>query len=148
MRIYTSLEIRQYFHGHMIAEELDEGLEVLFVTQGRYNVGYQINKRNRYRRQFGESTIIGAFEICFKQRFQFLYQASSADLIGYAIRKKEWLSILNENLDFFLIFGSVLRSAAKNRKKCLLKAWHFFRSLAACCVPPPKIEKNAWIQYF
>ena len=24
------------------------------------------------------------------------------------------------------------------------KPWHFFRFLAACCAPPPKIEKNAW----
>ena len=23
------------------------------------------------------------------------------------------------------------------------KTWHFFRFLAACCAPPPKIEKNA-----
>ena len=49
-RIYTSLEIRLYNKGEMIAHELDECHEVLFVTQGRYNVGYQVNKRNRYRR--------------------------------------------------------------------------------------------------
>ena len=51
--------------------------------------------------------------------------------------------VINENLAFFPIFGGVLRTAAKNRKKCLMKTWHFFRFLAACCAPPPKLEKNA-----
>ena len=25
-----------------------------------------------------------------------------------------------------------------------MKTWHFFRFLATCCAPPPKIEKNAF----
>ena len=37
-----------------------------------------------------------------------------------------------KTLHFFLIFSGVLRTAAKNRKKCLMKTWHFFRFLAAC----------------
>ena len=48
----------------------------------------------------------------------------------------------NENLTFFSILGGVLRTAAKNRKKCLMKTWHFFRFLAACYAPPPKIERK------
>ena len=51
--------------------------------------------------------------------------------------------MLNETVAFFPIFGGVLRTAAKNRKKCLMKPWHFFRFWAACYAPPPKIEKNA-----
>ena len=30
-----------------------------------------------------------------------------------------------------------------NGNKWLMKTWHDFRFLAACCAPPPKIEKNA-----
>ena len=33
------------------------------------------------------------------------------------------------NLAFFSIFGGVLRTAAKNRKKCLMKTWHFWSRL-------------------
>ena len=40
--------------------------------------------------------------------------------------------MLNETVAFFPIFCGVLRTAAKNRKKCLMKPWHFFRFLAAC----------------
>ena len=34
--------------------------------------------------------------------------------------------MLNANLVFFPIFGGVLRTAAKNRNKCLMKTWYFF----------------------
>jgi adenosine/AMP kinase len=42
-------------------KELDECNEVLFVIDGRYNVGYEVNKNVRYRKQFGYSTLIGGF---------------------------------------------------------------------------------------
>ena len=57
--------------------------------------------------------------------------------------KKMLLKKINETVAFFPIFGGALRAAAKNRKKCLMKPWHFFRFLAACYALPPKIEKNA-----
>ena len=60
-----------------------------------------------------------------------------------AHRRQKSKKMLNENLAFFPIFGGVLRTAAKNRKKCLMETWHFFQFLAACYAPPPKIEKNA-----
>lgn len=56
-----SLEIRQIKKGTIIARELDECNEILFVYDGRYNIGYEINKRVRFRKQFGCSTIIGGF---------------------------------------------------------------------------------------
>jgi hypothetical protein len=59
--IMQNLEVRLYKKGEMIKIELDEGTEVLFVCSGRYNVGYEINKIKRYRKQFGASTIIGGF---------------------------------------------------------------------------------------
>ena len=31
-------------------KELDECLEVLFIYDGKYNVGYEINKKIKYKR--------------------------------------------------------------------------------------------------
>ena len=76
-------------------------------------------------RSFGRSSIF----------FDFWWRATH--------RRQKSKKMLNENLACFSIFGGVLRTAAKNRKKCLTKTWHFFRFLAACYAPPPKIEKNA-----
>jgi len=59
--LLQGLEIRKLPKGHIIAEELDECHEILFVISGKYNVGYDINRKTIYRKQFGCQTIIGAF---------------------------------------------------------------------------------------
>lgn len=60
-KIMHSLEIRRMVKGEIIAKELEECGEVLFVMEGRYNVGYEINKIVKLRKQFGPSTTIGSF---------------------------------------------------------------------------------------
>lgn len=49
-KVMQSLEIRKIHKYEMIARELDECDEILFVFQGRYNIGYEINRKNRYRK--------------------------------------------------------------------------------------------------
>ena len=41
----NSLETSFYFANEIIAKELDESLEVIFVDKGRYEIGYEINKK-------------------------------------------------------------------------------------------------------
>ena len=59
--LMKNLECREYKAGEVIIEELDECSEVLFVTEGKYDVGFQINNVKYWRRQFGHSTVIGGF---------------------------------------------------------------------------------------
>jgi hypothetical protein len=56
--------------------ELQECNELMFVMEGRYNVGFEINKKEFFRRHFGPSTIIGGFQMCFQTRFLFVMRAS------------------------------------------------------------------------
>jgi hypothetical protein len=44
------LEVRYFDAGQHISKELDECLEVLFVVSGRYNVGYEVNNKEKYRK--------------------------------------------------------------------------------------------------
>jgi len=44
------LEIRKFYKGEIIAKELDECNEAIFVMEGRYNIGYEINKKIKYRK--------------------------------------------------------------------------------------------------
>jgi predicted trehalose synthase len=46
--IMNSLELRMYDKGDIIAKEMDESLEILFVEQGTYEVGFEINNRQFY----------------------------------------------------------------------------------------------------
>ena len=45
-----NLQIRKFIKGAIIVKELDECNEVLFVIDGRYNVGYEVNKKVSYRK--------------------------------------------------------------------------------------------------
>ena len=73
--IMKNLQGRFYNKGLVIAEEQEECLEVIFVLRGKYNIGYEINRKRRFRKQFGPSTLIGAFQMCFLKRHQFLIVA-------------------------------------------------------------------------
>lgn len=92
--LLDSLEYRAYQPGVLLANELDECEEVLFVQQGKYNIGYQINNKVYYRKQLGKYSIMGGFQIMFNQRFQFLYKCCSL-IKGLSIRKERFINITN-----------------------------------------------------
>ena len=75
--VMNSLEARFFNKNDIISMEMGECLEILFVEHGYYKVGYEVNKKTFFRRQFGESTTIGGFEICYQKKFIFKYIASS-----------------------------------------------------------------------
>jgi len=116
-----NLQIRKYCKGSIIMKELDECNEVLFVIDGRYNIGYEVNKKVRYRKQFGASTLIGGFQMCYKKRFIFVYKVHS-ELKGYALRRKEWYKIMKSFPDFHkIIKQKTLRHYFDNIYRPLMK---------------------------
>lgn len=48
--LMNSLEIRKFREGQIIAHEMEESLEVMFVNKGRYDIGYEINNKKFFRR--------------------------------------------------------------------------------------------------
>ena len=61
LMLLNKLEIRIYQKNFLIASEMDESMEMLFVESGYYKIGYQINNRLFYRLYFGMFTTIGGF---------------------------------------------------------------------------------------
>jgi len=84
--IMNSLEMRFFDKNEVIAKEMDEANEIIFVDNGYYDVGYEINKKKYMRRTFGESTTIGGFQVSYNKRYMFLYLARTY-IQCYAIRK-------------------------------------------------------------
>jgi hypothetical protein len=84
-------------------------LEVIFVENGKYDYGYEVNKKKIYRRQFGASTMIGGFQVHFEERHQFNIRAST-EVTGYAIVKKNWINIMKE----FPLFASEIQNKLIN----------------------------------
>ena len=95
IRFMQFVEIRKFKEKEIIHYELEECNEILFVLSGKYNVGYEINKEQYWRRQFGQSTIIGGFNCEFNKRLIFLYRAKT-DMVCYAIRKANWIALMKE----------------------------------------------------
>jgi hypothetical protein len=67
---------------------------MIFITRGKYDVGYMLNKILKLRMTFGERTIVGAFNMCFDQRSIFVYKVQSHDLHGLAIRRRPWCELV------------------------------------------------------
>lgn len=93
------MEIRYYKKNTIIAAEMDECLDILFVDSGFFRVGYQINNQQFYKLRFGMFNVIGGFQICYNKRFNFIYKTST-DLKGLAIRKEKFRQLLWEYSDF------------------------------------------------
>ena len=91
--LLRSLEVRSFEAKEIIIGELEECNEILFVQQGSYNIGYEINKVVRFRMQFGPRSIIGGFNLCFDKRNFFIYKAHSR-IKGMAIRKMNWHNLM------------------------------------------------------
>ena len=49
----------------MIYYELDCVDEIIFIEHGEYNIGYEVNKCEKFKLRFGPNTVIGAFNICY-----------------------------------------------------------------------------------
>ena len=63
------LEPRQIGPKETIADELYEVNEILFLEQGQVNVGYEVNRQERFRiRLEAANSVIGAFEMLFRRR--------------------------------------------------------------------------------
>ena len=75
--IMNSLESRFFVPNQNIVHEMDECLEIQFILQGQYKVGYEVNKKTFFKKKFGKSTVIGGFEILYEKKYIFNYEAST-----------------------------------------------------------------------
>mmetsp|Transcript_13415 Transcript_13415/g.20981 ORF Transcript_13415/g.20981 Transcript_13415/m.20981 type:complete len:88 (+) Transcript_13415:825-1088(+) len=86
VEMMKTMEVRHFMAREIVVYELDEANEIVFVLEGKYDIGYEINNEKMWRRQFGISTCIGGYQLAFQRRFLFLYRART-EMKGYAIRK-------------------------------------------------------------
>ena len=89
IEILKSLEPRIFGDREIIYVELDEVNEILFIEQGDYDIGYEVNKTEKYKLRLGQHTVIGAFNICFNKRQIFIHRTHT-ECKGYSIRKSNW----------------------------------------------------------
>jgi hypothetical protein len=97
------LEPRIYKEGEIIHEELSQVQECLFVLQGSYYVGYEINKERKMKLHFPPGSIIGGFESTFNIKSMFIYKCKN-EIQGYSLRRP---NLKNLESEFSSIFKKV-----------------------------------------
>lgn len=93
--IFKSLELRRFPKDYYICYELDECDEILMVDKGFYLVGYNVNNFEYFTRLYGKSSIIGAYNVIFRMRQEFLIKTQT-QMEAYAIRRMNMHKILQK----------------------------------------------------
>lgn len=107
----------------MIANEQDGAQEIYFITDGKYDVGYTVNRKKRYRLQFGERTVIGGFAVANDYRHNYNYRAHNK-FDCFVMRRNKWYALSNEfeyftqciNYKFIMFFTNHLHKPLQSMK--------------------------------
>ena len=69
--------------------ELDDINEVLFVMDGKFGIGYEINRTKRYHIEINACSIIGSVEVSYDRRSLYIYKALT-NIEGFFMTKINW----------------------------------------------------------
>ena len=84
--------------------ELEEHSEVIFIQEGAYDIGFEVNGHHYFAIRYTNSAIglkssglpIGQYGCSLNKQSRFNYKASS-NCEGYFIRKHKWVKTLKNN---------------------------------------------------
>ena len=80
----------------IIFDENEEVNEVSLFTEGEMGLGFELNKTIKIAFSQKDEIVVGAWEISFGRRSQFVYKTlSSCD--GFFIRKTKWVQMIRSN---------------------------------------------------
>lgn len=92
VKLLESFEVRHFPPGFKIFNSTENPEECYFIRKGRWDVGYEVNNKSKYCLQFGPRTVIGAFNLMFDQRLDYIYRAHT-DIEAMALRRRDWLKL-------------------------------------------------------
>ena len=92
VKFLLNLEPIMFESQTVVLNELDTVDQVFFFTEGKIDVGYELNKKVKYKVRLSGPCCIGAFECSFKWRSLYIYKIKK-DCKGFMIRKQAWLQL-------------------------------------------------------
>ena len=87
-----ALEPREEYAGEILFKELEDVNEVLFFNKGMYEIGYEFNGEPRFKIRYKNSNLIGAFNVTFNKKSQFIYRTVTL-CSGFFIRRRGWVDL-------------------------------------------------------
>ena len=94
----SSLEPRREDGNVVIYDELDEVNEVIFINQGTYEIGFEMNRIQNFVLRFKDSNVIGAYGVTFNKRTLFVYKTVTT-CQGFFIRRNAWRRLMQEHVE-------------------------------------------------
>ena len=91
-----SLEPRREDKDAILLHELDEVAEVIFIMNGIYEIGFEINRHQHMVLRYKDSNVIGAYGVTFNKRSIFIYKTYT-ECKGFFIRKTKWLELMDNH---------------------------------------------------
>jgi hypothetical protein len=101
--LMSKLKPRFYKVGKVFINELDTIVELNFLIQGSYAVGFEVNKTKQFVRFFGKRSTFGCYNCIFNKKSYFVWQCVER-IEAFAITKREWLEIEEEHEELCKIF--------------------------------------------
>jgi hypothetical protein len=92
IRILQSLEAVCFKPDHIILNELDSVNSIVFITDGKIDIGFEINKKIMFKMRLTNKIVIGFYECSLDRRSLLIYKSHNCST-GYFIRKKNWFFI-------------------------------------------------------
>ena len=87
------LEPIKFSKDTILADELDEINQVIYLIDEYYHVGFSINRQPFFRLKM-KNKDIGAYYLTFDKQSSFIYK-TIRDCWGYFIRRKSWKEIIS-----------------------------------------------------
>ena len=107
--ILRNMEPRYLNPESVIYKELDQITEVIFITNGQFDLGFEVNGQITFVLRYQNSTsynvksygeAIGEYGCTFNKNSRFIYQ-TTIRCEGYFIRKKQWGVMMKDHAYIF-----------------------------------------------
>lgn len=87
----------------VIFGELESVDIIYFMMEGKVDIGYEINRKKKFRIRQKGAFHVGGFECCYKRRSQVIYRVSSSLVSGYFIRRRNIDILCEQSPGFFRV---------------------------------------------
>lgn len=88
--ILKCMEPRFYHENELLYEELQEILEMTFVMKGSFLIGYEINKKKKFKIHIRQHSHFGGYNCIFNKKSLFIYKCLHF-IEGFACRRAKWM---------------------------------------------------------
>jgi len=99
LNVFRVLEPYHSHKGEKILNELSDVNMLIFVNEGKYKLGFEVNKVEYFVLKQGVGTVIGGYECFFDMRSTYIYQTTQS-ITGFFVRKSKWQALEDGFVEF------------------------------------------------